>query len=66
MYEFFVYPIPYTKIFVNLFPFLATPQFFFQGDGAGEFPLIGTGGIEVFMRSSSPFSAKRGLWVPDL
>jgi hypothetical protein len=40
---------------------LATPQFFFHGDGAGGFPILGTGGIEVLMNSPIPLSAKRGL-----
>jgi hypothetical protein len=42
--------------------FLA-PQFFLHGDGAGGFPIIGTGGMEVLTSSPSPLSAKRGLRV---
>jgi hypothetical protein len=45
---------------------LATPQFFFHGDGAGGFPILGTGGIEVLRRSPSPLSAKGGLRVINL
>jgi hypothetical protein len=45
---------------------LATSQFFFHGDGARGFPIIGTGGIEVLMSSPNPLSAKRGLRVLNL
>jgi hypothetical protein len=42
------------------------PQFFFHGDGAGGFPIIGTGGIEVFTSSPSLLNAKSGLRVLNL
>jgi hypothetical protein len=34
---------------------LPNPQFFFHGDGVGGFPIIGTGGIEVFMSAPAHF-----------